>query len=100
MLSQAVQARVGWQARAKSQVLILEDDGCGGGVEKDFTARTPDDGEAERVLLVLELKLRGIAAAFHARGPLEDGLGDLVDFVLRILDLDVQALVCVMCQCL
>lgn len=97
MLSQAVQARVVWQARAEPHVLILEDDRCRGRVEEDFAARTPDHREAERVLLVLELELGGIAAASFARGPLEDGLGNLVNLVCGVLDLDVQTLVCMMC---
>ena len=93
MLSQPVKARVVRKTRAKSHVLILKDNLCCRCVEENLTTLTSDNGEAERIFLVLELEVRAVAAAATATWALEHRVGDLVDFIGRILYLDVQTLV-------
>ena len=93
MLSQPVKARVVRKTCAKSHVLVLKDNLCCRRVEENLAALTSDNGEAERIFLVLELEVRTIAAAATATWALEHRVGDLVDFIGRILYLDVQTLV-------
>lgn len=93
MLSQAIQAWIVRKTRAKSHVLVLKDDVCSRRVEENLTTLTSDHGEAERIFLVLELEVRAVAAAAAAIWTFEYRVGDLVDFVGRILYLDVQTLV-------
>jgi hypothetical protein len=62
-------------------------------VEENLTTLTSDHGEAERIFLVLELEVRAIAAASAASWTLKYRVGNLVDFVRRILYLDVETLV-------
>ena len=94
MLAQAVQTRVVRKTRAESHVLVLKDDVCSRRVEENLATLTSDHGEAERIFLVLELEVRAIAAAAAAAiWTFEYRVGDLVDFVGRVLDLDVKALI-------
>jgi hypothetical protein len=98
MLAQAVQTRTVRKTCAKSHVLILKDDLCCGSVEKDLATLASNHRKAERIFLVLELEVRTIAAASAGFWALKYRFGDLVNFVGRILYLDVQTLVFVMCQ--
>lgn len=100
MFAQAIQARIVRETRTQSHVLIFKHDLSCRCVEENFAALTSDHGERERVLFVLELEGRAIAAACAAIWTFKDRLGNLVDFVGRVLDLDVQALIYVMCQSL
>lgn len=93
MLSQPVKARVVRKTCAKSHVLVLKDNLCCRRVEENLAALTSENGEAERIFLVLELEVRTIAVAAAATWALEHRVGDLVDFIGRILYLDVQTLV-------
>jgi hypothetical protein len=98
MLAQAVQARVVRKTRAESHVLVLKDDLCCRSVEKNLATLTSDHGEAERIFLVLELEVRAIATASAGIWAFEYRVWDLVDFVRRILYLDMQTLVFAMRQ--
>lgn len=98
MFAQAIQTRTVRETRAKSHVLIFKDDLSCRGVEENFTALTPDYGERERIFLVLEFESGAIATASIAIWTFEYGVWDLVNLVCGILDLNVQALVCVICQ--
>lgn len=89
MLAQTVQARAVRKTRAESHVLVLEDDLCCRSVEENLTTLASDHREAERIFLVLELEVRAIAAASANFWTFEYRVWDLVDFVRRILDLDV-----------
>jgi hypothetical protein len=82
--------------------LIFENDLSGRRVKENLSTLTSDHGEAERVLLIFELKLGAIAIAITstARWPFENSVRNLINFVGRILDLDVQALVFGIRQCL
>lgn len=93
MLAQAVQARAVWKARAKPYILILEDDLCCRRVEKNLAALASDHREAKGVFLVFELELGGIATVSAASWAFKNSFRDLVDFVGRVLDLDVKALI-------
>jgi hypothetical protein len=93
MLAQAVEARTVRETCAKSHVLILKDNLCCGSVEKNLATFTSNHRKAERIFLILELEVRTIAAASTGFWALEYRFGDLVDFVGRILYLDVQTLV-------
>jgi hypothetical protein len=75
--------------------LVFEDDLSSRCVEKNLSTRASDHGEAERFFLIFELKLGTIATTITstARWAFENSFRNLVDFVGRILDLDVQALV-------
>jgi hypothetical protein len=78
--------------------LIFEDNLSGRRVEENLSARTSDHGEAERLFLIFELKLGAIAST--TRWAFENSFRNLVDFVGRILNFDVQALVFGIRQCL
>jgi hypothetical protein len=82
--------------------LIFEDNLSGRRVEKNLSTLTSDHGEAERLFLIFEFKIGAIATAITSttRWAFENSVGNLVDFVGRILDLDVQALVFAIRQCL
>jgi hypothetical protein len=82
--------------------LVFEDDLSSRRVEQNLSTLTSDHREAERLFLMFELKLGAIATAITstARWAFEDSVRNLVDFVGRILDLDVQALVFAIRQCL
>jgi hypothetical protein len=82
--------------------LIFEDNLSGRRVEENLSARTSDHGEAERLFLIFELKLGAIATAVTSttRWAFENSFRNLVDFVGRILNFDVQALVFGIRQCL
>jgi hypothetical protein len=75
--------------------LVFEHDLSSRRVEKNLSTRTSDHGEAERLFLIFKLKLGAISTAISstARWALENSVRDLVDFVGRILDLNVQALI-------
>lgn len=57
MLSCTVQTRVLWQRSPQANVLILEDQACGGTVEKDVAIAATGDGEAKGLLDVVEDEL-------------------------------------------
>jgi hypothetical protein len=57
VLTQAVKARVVRKTGAKSHILVLKDNLCCRRVEEDLTTLTSDNGEAERIFLVLELEV-------------------------------------------
>lgn len=57
MLSQPVKARVVRETCAKSHVLVLKDNLCCRRVEENLTTPASDNGEAERIFLVLELEV-------------------------------------------
>jgi hypothetical protein len=82
--------------------LIFEDNLSGRSVEKNLSTLASDHREAERLFLIFELKLGAIATAITSttRWAFKNSVRNLVDFVGRILDLDVQALVFAVCQCL
>ena len=91
VLAEAVEIRVIGKLGAQAEVLRLKDE-CGGRCVKDnLTGIGAADGEEEGVQVVVEVKMRGVSRAVGVRWPREDGLGDLIDLVLRVLDLDVEA---------
>ncbi len=94
VLAQAVQMRVLGQMCLEIDILALKDELGAGGVEEDFPGVCARDGERERVGLEVELEL-----AVLWRAPLpeararEHTIGHLVDGVVGVEDLDVQAVV-------
>lgn len=92
VFAQSVQTRAGRQAGAETEVLRLEDQGGGAGVEKDLAAALPGNGEAEWVLLVLEDQVGGGGGGIALSGrACKDGRGDLVNLICRVLDQDMEA---------
>lgn len=100
MLAQTIQARVLWQTRAESKVLVFKDNWRSGGVEKNFAALASYYREAEWIFFILEPEVVATGTCLSIGRTLEDRVWDLIDLIGRILDLDVQSLVFGDCQLL
>ena len=94
VLAETVQVGIVGKLGAQTQVLVLEDQRRRRSVEQDLAGLGPSDGEGEGVRLVVELQvgLSRVRAGLGARTR-EDGLGNLVDIVLGILNLDMESVV-------
>jgi len=92
VLAQTVQAWIRWQLGSQPEVLALENNVGRRRVEECFVVAATDDGEAERIRNVLEFELCSDRVVLTRTR--QDRLGDLVDLICRILNFDMQALIC------
>jgi hypothetical protein len=92
VLAEAEQERVIGKACPQAEVLRFEDERCGGGVKQDFVRIGAGDGKGEGLLGVIELEVAPACRAAAAWSG-NDRLGDLVDLVVLVLDLDVEPVV-------
>lgn len=93
VLAEAVQEWVFREVRPQAEVLGFKDQGRSRGVEEDLLRVGTDDGEGEGLLGVLELEGARVRGGAPLRSR-DDRLGDLVDLVPLVLDLDMQATIC------
>lgn len=93
VLAQAVQVGVLGEFRPQPEVLRLEDEGGGGRVEEDFARVAAADLEGEWGGGVVEFEAV-LGCGGGAAGPGEHGCWDLVDLVVFVLDLDMEAVIC------
>jgi hypothetical protein len=94
MFSCTVEVGIVRQRSAQTDVLILEDQGCGGRVEEDIAAAATLDGKAEWLVDVVKDELAGAILGCGADRARQDGLGNLVDLLGSILDQDMKTSVC------
>jgi len=96
MLSQTVQVGILGQVGPQSQILALEYNRCACRVKQDLTRALPGDRERERLLHKLECKLRRSRRGLAVGGSWtrQDGLWDLVDNLICVIDLDMKTRIC------
>jgi hypothetical protein len=92
VLSKTVEIRLIGKPGAELEILRLEDELRRRSVEQHLVPS--GNGEGERILLVIELESRSLARATFVLGTRNDGLGDLVDLFIRVVDHHMEALVC------
>jgi hypothetical protein len=95
MLSSSIEVGIVRERSAQTNVLILEDEGRGRGVEENVAIAAALDGEGEWRECVVEDQLAGVVAGSRANWAFEDGFGNLVDLLGSVFNEDVKTSVCV-----
>lgn len=95
VFAETVQVGILWQRSLDAEVLRLEDQWVGGGVEELLASLFADDLEGEGLLLELEFEIR--LADVVRVGTREDRLGNLIPSLCSVLDNDMETVLCSSC---